>query len=191
MSVNDLESRILEILAGRRKLTLQPENLVRAAVLVPIIRRSGEYCILFMKRPKNMKHHPGQISFPGGIFEERDLTLKGTVIREMHEELGVDVGDIKFLGELDDYATTTGFLISPFVGSIPYPYNFKVNKEEVADLIIVPVEELTSPPNVGYIVREGKHYPVYYYELTEHIIWGATARILKNFMDTIFSGAST
>ncbi|MGQ9543227.1 MAG: NUDIX hydrolase [Candidatus Bathyarchaeia archaeon] len=186
MTLDDLELRILEALTGRKKLTLEPGNLVRAAVLVPLIKRVNEYCILFTKRPKEMKYHPGQISFPGGIFEERDLDLKGTVIREVQEELGVSGDDIYFLGELDDYATTTGFLISPFVGRIPYPYDFKINRDEVADIIIIPVEVLKSPPKVGYIIRDGKPNPVYYYELPEHVVWGATARILKNFMDIIF-----
>jgi len=186
LAVDNLEARIIDALSSREKLTLEP-GLIRAAVLVPLLRRSDEYCLLFTKRPKEMKHHPGQISFPGGIFEERDITLKGTVIREAWEELGLSEGNIQFLGELDDYSTTTGYLISSFVGKIPYPYDFRINKEEISELIVVPIEELRRPPRVGYVVRDGKPYPVYYYDLPQHVVWGATARIVKNFVEVVFA----
>jgi 8-oxo-dGTP pyrophosphatase MutT (NUDIX family) len=184
----DLETRIVNALAKRKKIGLNSEGLRRASVLVPLLKRSDEYCMLFTKRPKELKSHPGQISFPGGLFEDHDVTPKGTAIREAREELGILESDIQFLGELDDYASTTGYLISPFVGKIPYPYDFKINEEEVTGIIFVPIEELRKPPKVGYSIREGKPYPVYYYELPEHVVWGATARVVKNFIEAIFTG---
>jgi len=188
LSTEDLETRIRMVLSNRKKMPLEPRNLVRAAVLVPLLRRSDEYCLLFTKRPKELKNHPGQISFPGGLFEETDITLKGTAIREAQEEIGLSENDIEFLGELDDYASTTGYMISPFVGKIPYPYDFRINREEISKLIIAPVEEFRRPPKVGYVVRDGEPYPVYHYDLPHHVIWGATARIVKNFIEVIFSG---
>ncbi len=173
-------------LAQRKKLTLASDGLVRAAVLVPVLKKSDEYCLLFTKRPKELKNHPGQISFPGGLFEEHDITLKETIVREAWEEIGLSETDVKFLGELDDYASTTGYLISPFVGKIIYPYDFKINLKEVSEIIIAPIADLRKPPKVGYSIRGGKPYPVYYYELPQHVVWGATARIVKNFIEIVF-----
>jgi len=187
VSMNSLETRIAEILARRKRLALEPQNLVRAAVLVTLLRNDDEYCLLFTKRPKELKNHPGQISFPGGGFEEQDITLKGTILRELHEEIGLLESDVQFLGNLDDYASTTGYLITPFVGSIPYPYDFKINRREVSELLFVPVNEFRKPPSVGYVVRDGKPYPVYYYDLSQRVVWGATARIVKNFIEVVFA----
>ena len=188
LSTSDLETKITDALLKRKKLELRPEGLRRAAVLAPILKRSDEYCMLFTKRPKELKSHPGQISFPGGLFEDRDITLKGTAIREAREELGILENDIQFLGELDEYASSTGYLVSPFVGKIPYPYDFKINREEVSDIIIVQIEELKKLPKTGYVIREGKPFPVYYYELPEHVVWGVTARVVKNFIEAVFAG---
>jgi 8-oxo-dGTP pyrophosphatase MutT (NUDIX family) len=188
MSCNeDLEKRIRRILMNRERSIVEPKNLVRAAVLVPLLRRSDEYCLLFTRRLKELRSHPGQISFPGGLFEDADINLKGTVTREVKEEIGLSEANIEFLGELDDYASTTGYLITPFVAKIPYPYDFRVNKEEISELILVRVEEFKRPPKVGYMIHDGKPYPVYHYDLPQHVIWGATARIVKNFVDVIFS----
>jgi 8-oxo-dGTP pyrophosphatase MutT (NUDIX family) len=184
--MSSLDTRIAEILANRKRLALEPLNLVRAAVLVPLLRNADEYYLLFTKRPKELKNHPGQISFPGGGFEAQDTTLKGTVLRELLEELGVLERDVQFLGELDDYASTTGYLITPFVGRMPYPYDFKINRREVSELVFAPISELRKPPRVGYVVRHGKPYPVYYYDLPQRVIWGATARIVKNFVEVVF-----
>lgn len=184
--MSSLETRIAEILANRKRLALEPGNLVRAAVLVPLLRNADEYHLLFTKRPKELKNHPGQISFPGGEFEAQDITLKDAVMRELLEELGVLKNDIQFLGELDDYASTTGYLITPFVGRIPYPYDFKINRREVSELVFAPVSEFRKPPRVGYVVQHGKPCPVYYYDLPQRVIWGATARIVKNFVEAVF-----
>jgi 8-oxo-dGTP pyrophosphatase MutT (NUDIX family) len=151
------------------------------------MKNSGYHSLLFTKRQKELKNHPGQISFPGGLFEESDIDLKGTILRETWEELGIIKSDITILGELDDYASSTGYLISSFVGTIPYPYNFKINRNEVSDIIIAPLEELKKSPKIGYVIKNSKPYPVCYYELPDHVIWGATARIIKNFIEILFN----
>jgi hypothetical protein len=93
---------------------------------------------------------------------------------------------MNILGMLDDYASSTGYLISPFVGKIPYPYNFKINRNEVSEIIMAPLEELKKSPKTGYVMKNSEPYPVYYYELPNHVIWGATARIIKNFIEILF-----
>ena len=102
------------------------------------------------------------------------------------KELGIKKSDISIFGVLDDYASSTGYLISPFVGKIPYPYDFKINKSEVSEIIIAPLEEFKKIPKTGYVIKNAKSYPVYYYELPDHVIWGATARIVKNFIEVLF-----
>ncbi|WP_455280571.1 NUDIX hydrolase [[Eubacterium] cellulosolvens] len=187
MPIDDFETRVMNVLSDKKEIKLATNNLVRAAVLVPLIKNANYYSLLFTKRHKELKNHPGQISFPGGLFEESDINLKGTILREAWEELGIIKSDINILGVLDDYASSTGYLISPFVGKIPYPYDFKINRKEVSEIIIAPLEELKKSPKTGYIIKNSKPYPVYYYELPNHVIWGATARIIKNFIDKLFN----
>ena len=187
LPIDDFETHVINALRKKKKVKLPTNNLVHAAVLVPLMKNSGYHSLLFTKRQKELKNHPGQISFPGGLFEESDIDLKGTILRETWEELGIIKSDITILGELDDYASSTGYLISSFVGTIPYPYNFKINRNEVSDIIIAPLEELKKSPKIGYVIKNSKPYPVYYYELPDHVIWGATARIIKNFIEILFN----
>jgi len=186
LHTNDLETTLAKVLTDREKRSIEPGKLVRAGVLVPLLQRTDDYCLLFTRRPKELKNHPGQISFPGGLFEEKDLTLKRTAIREAWEELGICEKDIQILGPLDDYSSTTGYLISSFVGKIPYPYDFKINRREISEVIIIKIEEFKRLPLTGYVVREGEPYPVYYYDVQNHVVWGATARIVKNLIETLF-----
>jgi 8-oxo-dGTP pyrophosphatase MutT (NUDIX family) len=186
LPIDDFEKHVKNALRTRKKVELAANNLVPAAVLVPLMKNAGNYSLLFTKRHKELKNHPGQISFPGGLFEESDIDLKGTILREAWEELGIMKSDINILGMLDDYASSTGYLISPFVGKIPYPYDLKINRNEVSEVIIAPLEELKSP-KTGYVIKNSKPYPVYYYELPNHVIWGATARIVKNFLEILFN----
>ena len=185
LPIDDFETHVINALRKKKKVKLPTNNLVRAAVLVPLMKNSGYHSLLFTKRQKELKNHPGQISFPGGLFEESDIDLKGTILREAWEELGIIKSDITILGELDDYASSTGYLISPFVGTIPYPYNFKINRNEVSDIIIAPLEELKRSPKIGYVIKNSKPDPVSYYELPDHVVWGATARIIKNFIEIL------
>jgi 8-oxo-dGTP pyrophosphatase MutT (NUDIX family) len=186
LPIDDFETHVINALRTRKKVKLATNNLVRAAVLVPLMKNAGYYSLLFTKRHKELKNHPGQISFPGGLFEESDIDLKSTILREAWEELGIIKSDMNILGMLDDYASSTGYLISPFVGKIPYPYNFKINRNEVSEIIMAPLEELKKSPKTGYVMKNSEPYPVYYYELPNHVIWGATARIIKNFIEILF-----
>jgi 8-oxo-dGTP pyrophosphatase MutT (NUDIX family) len=187
LPVDDFETHVINALSVRKKVKLATNNLVRAAVLVPLMKNAGYYSLLLTKRNKELKNHPGQISFPGGLFEESDIDPKGTILREAWEELGIMKSDMNILGMLDDYASSTGYLISPFVGKIPYPYDFKINRNEVSEIIMAPLEELKKSPKTGYVIKNSKPYPVYYYELPNHVIWGATARIIKNFIEILFN----
>jgi 8-oxo-dGTP pyrophosphatase MutT (NUDIX family) len=126
-----------------------------------------------------MKAHPGEISFPGGMYEERDGDTMRTALRESCEEIGVSVRDVEIIGRLDDERTLSGFVITPYVGVIPYPYNFSISRREVAYLVHLPYEHIAR----GQAARELTDYKgrvetidaIYY---NGERIWGATCRIL-------------
>jgi 8-oxo-dGTP pyrophosphatase MutT (NUDIX family) len=184
-----MEKKIKEILACREKACIDQPGLVRAAVLIPLFEKNGEYHVLLTRRTERVRHHKGQISFPGGR-QDHGEDLLATALREAKEEMGIEEKDVCILGELDDMCTfSSDFCIAPFVGLIPYPYPFKINRHEIEEVLEVPLsvfldetkfrEELRS--------RNGELVPVYFYEHDAHTIWGATAQILKQLMDLISS----
>ncbi len=190
-----LAKKISRILAQREKQTiiLSDAPLTPAAVLLPIYEKEGEYYILFTKRTQKVEHHKGQISFPGGARHEHDRDLKDTALRETFEEIGVRPEDVTILGELDNMSTlTSNFLITPFVGIIPYPYEFIINEDEIEELVEVPLSALADERNYReevYII-EGAPNMGRVFEYNGRVIWGATARILKQFLDLVFGEGS-
>lgn len=184
-----MEDKIRKILGARKKEVISGGGLTPSAVLLPLFRKEGEIYLLFTRRTESVKDHKGQISFPGGTQDEGDEELWVTALRESYEEIGVKSEDVKILGELDDITTITNYCISPFVGVIPYPYEFVVNKAEIAELIEVPISALLDPKifteEKAYIYQ-GRLYPVYYFNYGKTVIWGATAKILKQFLELIF-----
>lgn len=183
-----MKERIRESLSRRKKTSLPERQLTPAAVLLLLYEKGGEYYILFTKRTEKVESHKGQISFPGGAREKQDANLLTTALRETSEEIGVNPQDVELLGELDDIATfTTKFAISPFVATIPYPYEFRLNADETEELIEVPLSVLLNKA----VSKEdsqaiaGKPPPAYEYH--GHVIWGATARILKQLLGLISS----
>jgi len=161
----------------------------RAAVLVPLFEKDASCHLLFTMRSHQVRHHRGQISFPGGAFDEEDADLKRTALREASEEIGLREKEVQVLGILDDIITTSEFIVTPFVGVFPYPYPFKVNPFEISELIEVPLAFLLDPGCFGEkeILDNGLKRIVESYQYQRHIIWGATARILKQFLDLITS----
>lgn len=183
-----MEKKIKTILASRIKNSLQDQRLKRAAVLIPLFKKDGEYHILFTKRTEKVEHHKGQVSFPGGRQDKKDPNLLATALREAEEEMGIVPKDVKILGELDDFCTaSTDFCISPFVALIPYPYPFQVNPHEIAEVIEAPLSALRQESQMRQeiFLRDGEPFPVYFYEYQSYTIWGATARILKEFLDLL------
>ena len=183
-----MEKEIKKTLASRTKKYLPDHRLRRAAVLIPLFKKTGEYHILFTKRTEKVAHHKGQISFPGGQQDKKDPDLLTTALRETEEEMGIAPRDVQILGELDDFCTaSTDFCISPFVGLIPYPYPFRVNPHEIAEVIEAPLRVLRQENQMRQeiFLRDGEPFPVYFYEYQDYTIWGATARILKEFLDLL------
>ncbi len=174
-----LLSDIREKVRHYRSRELEASPGIRASVMVPLLQKDDGVHILLTKRTDEVKAHPGEISFPGGMYEEQDGDTMRTALRESCEEIGVSMRDVEIIGRLDDERTLTGFVITPYVGVIPYPYNFTISRREVAYLVHLPYAHLVR----GDTTREATDYrgrmelidAIYY---NGERIWGATCRIL-------------
>ncbi len=179
----NMEQRIREVLALRQKRHIVDPDLVSAAVLLPIYRKDGQYHILLIRRTETVKKHKGEISFPGGVYEERDGSLLETALRESAEEIGLKAGDVEILGKLDDeVSVTTNYVISPFVAAIPWPYRFRLDRRETEDIIEAPIDSLLDSNYSRPEIIKGETVTADYYKCRDRIIWGATARILHKFL---------
>jgi len=186
-----VKENLRQLLAQRQKQYIVDDGRVPSAVLVPLYKKDGQYHILFIKRTETVKEHKGQISFPGGTREEEDGTLLDTALREYAEETGLRAEDVEVLGELDDEVTaTSNYIVSPFVAVIPRPYQFEVSKEEVDEIIEVPIPALLDKTCLrrDTEILDGKVVESYVYHYQGRVIWGATARILNRLLD-IFTRA--
>ena len=182
-----LISHIERVIAETPHRTIDDPALTPAGVMLLIYPKDGEHCILLQKRSNRVDSHKGEISFPGGKRDPEDDTLLDTALRETYEEMGIEREDVEVLGALDQTATTTGFCTSPFAGTIPYPYKFNVQEEEVAQALEVPVSSLMDRTNRRDEIRvlngDLEYAPVFAYN--GHIIFGATARILNRFLQLL------
>jgi 8-oxo-dGTP pyrophosphatase MutT (NUDIX family) len=174
------------ILSSRVKKTLVDKKFKPAAVLVPLFSDGNELQILLTRRSEKVFHHQGQISFPGGQPHKEDPDLLHTALRESWEEIGLKPEDVQIVGELDDTPTiTSGFMITPFVGVIPYPYSFNLNLLETTGVFNIPISTLME--NSAYreeaVDSNGVVQQAYLFQ--GNTIWGATARIIKQLLDMI------
>lgn len=161
----------------------------RAAVLIPLFKAASEYKVLFTKRAESVEAHKGQISFPGGRIEEEDGSPLETALREAEEEVGLSRKDVTVLGQMDEARTvSSNYIVHPFVGLIPYPYDFKISALEVKELLEVPFEIFLSGASAAEqtpVVYEGASYQLPAYRYRGEVIWGATARIMQNLVDLV------
>ncbi|MBI2831303.1 MAG: CoA pyrophosphatase [Chloroflexi bacterium] len=156
-----------------------------SAVLVPIFIKDNEYHILLTKRTENVRDHKGQISFPGGSCHKNDHTRLDTALRETAEEIGLQADAIEVIGKLDDVLTVvSNYMVSPFVAFIPYPYDFKLQEFEVQELVEVPIQALIHRECMcqKMDIIPLKENPGLHYHYGDRVIWGATARILEQFL---------
>lgn len=171
-------------LVGRSVDDRSSANFTPAAVLFPLLKKDGEIHILFTKRTQTVRAHKGQISFPGGVRDQGDESLLATALREAHEEIGLQPEDVDVIGSLEPVPTiTSGFFIYTYVGLMPYPYSLQPNSEEVAEILTVSLEFLADPKNWAQCFSDPDKTVLEAHSVAfgEHLIWGATARILKMF----------
>ena len=189
----DFIDQIRKMLSSRKRKVIEHPPFSHAAVLVPLFKKGGDCHLLFTKRSDQVKYHKGEISFPGGVVDEEDKELINTALREAFEEIGLKENDVQIIGVLDDIVTITEFIVTPIVGLFSYPYPFKVSEVEIAELIEVPLAFLLDEDcfSEREISRGSEREIVYAYQYGEHIIWGATARILRQFLDLITLSKNT
>ena len=162
-----------------------------ASVLVPFYETEDGLSLVFMMRPDYPGVHGAQISFPGGKRDDGDEDDLSAALRETEEEIGVKREDIEVWGRLNTFHTqASAFCVSPFVGKIPYPYDFKPDPAEVDRLIIIPFSHILDPKNsrFGDFNFKGYSFPSQMYYYKNDIIWGLTARILKSFISFLRTG---
>jgi 8-oxo-dGTP pyrophosphatase MutT (NUDIX family) len=159
-------------------------DLTPAGVLVPLFVQGEALQVLFTQRTLLVKDHRGQIAFPGGVRDPEDAHLLATALRETEEELGLAPEAVEVLGALPTTATITGYHITPFVGLIPYPYDFHPSPREVERLLALPMAGFFAPGRwrSGPYVFQGRTTRVCCWQNGEEVIWGATARILLNLL---------
>ena len=176
---------VRQALAHRSQWKVTDDSLMPAAVLVALYPKDGQYCILLNKRSEQVEHHKGEISFPGGARDPEDGDFTATALREAEEEMDINPSHVTILGELDDAVTRSGFGVRVFVGAIPYPYPFQPSDVEIAEVLEVPIASLYDPANIRWETRwtgEGLS-TVYSFAFEEHVVYGATAKILQQFLD--------
>jgi 8-oxo-dGTP pyrophosphatase MutT (NUDIX family) len=185
----EMSESIKKALSGRRRRIISTKRLTRAAVLLPLFQKEGRYHVLFTKRTERVKHHKGEISFPGGVVDEGDEDIEATALRETFEEIGLQRNNAEILGKLDDAVTiSSAYLITPIVAEIVCPYPFSINEDEIEELIEIPLEAFLEEDrwiNETY-ANGGKKILSYRFEYKGRIIWGATARIIRQFLDILF-----
>ncbi len=151
-----------------------------AAVLVPMCEREGEPHILITRRAKGMRHHGGQYAFPGGRRDAEDRDAVATALREADEEVGIAPADVRVLGMLDDYTTSSGFIVTPVVGWISHPYPYRLSEREVELAIELPLRAFITPQPARTLLFEGFRRIVMAFDVDGHFIWGATSAMLRD-----------
>lgn len=162
---------------------LPPSDARPAAVLVPLYVETGELWTLFVRRSENLRHHRGQIAFPGGSLEPGEEPWQAA-LREAHEEVALEPRQVLPLGQLDEAETPTGFRIVPCVGAIPVKLEVTPDRSEIEEVFTVPIRVLANPQIVEekLVTLGGSERWIRIYHFGSRQIWGLTARILQNLL---------
>ena len=167
------------------------KKLTKSAVLVPIVFENNSANIILTYRSAKLKDHAGQISFPGGRIDKKDLSPIDTAIRETKEEIGIEKKYINILGNLDNYVTGTGFQILPIIANVIGGYDISINSKEVESVFKLPMSILMNKKNHDIqekLYNNGEisyHYNFNVIHYENHFIWGATASILLNLYEKL------
>ncbi len=186
---DSLRRRVQAALEARRPQVTEPGDRLPAAVLILIVYHGDEPYLVFSKKTETVPHHKGQFAFPGGLVETFDGSRVETALREAQEEIGLDPAAVEVLGVLDDVPTaTTGFVITPVVGLCPTAPALRPDGREIERVLEVPLRALLDPAayREEHWERDGALHPVTFVTYGDDVIWGATARILRGFLDLVF-----
>lgn len=174
------------LLAPDNAIAISVHGRTEAAVLVPVYMRAGEIHLVFTKRHEELRRHAGEISFPGGRREEGEGDLRATALREAHEEIGLPADAVEIVGALQPTPTlATGYAVYPFVGLIDDGHAWVPSAAEVAAVIEFSVGQLVAGYERRRLLRRGIPIRTDTYVVGDHLIWGATARILADLIDRL------
>ncbi len=164
--------------------TTHYENVVRAAVFMPLVQRASGLHLLFTRRASHLYDHAGQICFPGGRIEAMDADEIAAALRETHEEIGVSSDFIQLIGTQPGFLTSTGFTMKPVIGVMRSGFTLKPDLTEVAEVFEVPLSTLMDPRlHCLHEVEmpDGSSRQYFSMSWESHFIWGATAALIRNF----------
>jgi 8-oxo-dGTP pyrophosphatase MutT (NUDIX family) len=167
--------------------TQEYSELIPAAVLILLFKKDDHLHIVLTMRTDSVKHHKGQVSFPGGTRDTVDATIIDTALREAGEEIGLNQNDVEVLGMLNDFHTPSGFCITPIVGFLSCSSSFVLNKTEVSEIFHVPLSFFLDSRNerVEQRTQSSTMKIIYFYNYGKYEIWGATAEILRTFLHAL------
>jgi 8-oxo-dGTP pyrophosphatase MutT (NUDIX family) len=188
MSRSDAIFRALRevLLSHEQAAAIEVRASVQAAVLVPLHLQRGVLHAVFTERHHELPRHAGEISFPGGRRDTEDADLVTTALRETHEEVGLPPESVQVIGALEPIPTVvTGYAIHPFVGIVPSNFRWKPSDSEVAAVIDLALPAVAAGYGRRRLVRRGAAIRTDTYLVDEHMIWGATARIVSDLLDRV------
>jgi 8-oxo-dGTP pyrophosphatase MutT (NUDIX family) len=189
-SVREQLRRVL--LSPEEAITLEVHGRTDAGVLVPLYVENGELHAVFTKRREDLRRHPGEISFPGGRYDEGESDLRATALREAEEEIGLPRDAVEIVGALQPTPTiATGYAVYPFVGLIAPGRTWTLSAREVAEVLELRLSDLVAGYGRRRLVRRGLPIRTDTYLVDDNLIWGATARILADLLDRIGPLVST
>jgi 8-oxo-dGTP pyrophosphatase MutT (NUDIX family) len=162
--------------------TLKP-----AGVLIPVLQHETGLSVLLTQRSAELKHHAGQVSFPGGRMEASDTDIEATALRETREEIGIQEDRVAIIGYLEPMPTVTGYAVSPVVGFVDGSVELVIDRTEVEYTFEVPLDFLAEPGNHRMVAREwqGLTFSMVEFHYEGQRIWGATAQMLYRFLRII------
>jgi 8-oxo-dGTP pyrophosphatase MutT (NUDIX family) len=185
---NPLLTRLAESLRRRARRHARLEGFRPAAVLIPLVPRPEGIGLTFMQRTEDGGTHSGQIAFPGGARETEDRTLVDTALREAQEEVNIRPETVTPLGQMDDSASISQYIVTPVVGVVHPPPAYAPDPREVQEIFEVPLSFLLDPQNEHHVsetVFLGQTWDLYEYRYEGRVIWGLTGRIVHELLDLL------
>ena len=174
------------LLSVEDAIALEVHGRTDAGVLVPVYLQSDELHAVFTKRRDDLRRHPGEISFPGGRYDDGEADLRATALREAHEEIGLPPQAVDIVGALQPTPTiATGYSVYPFVGLIEPGHAWRPSAGEVAEVLEFSLADLRAGKGRRRLMRRGIPFRTDSYVVGDHLIWGATARILGDLLGRI------
>lgn len=158
----------------------------QAAVLVPLYVDAGELWTVLTRRSQELRHHSGQIGFPGGGLEGGEDLWQGA-LREAREEIDLDTHSVLQLGNLDEQQSSARYRVVPCVGAVPFPLEIEADGGEIEDVFSIPLTACANPQWVEEreITLNDKPHWIRIYHVGRHQIWGLTARIIQNLLERL------